>query len=90
MLGERRKYKRHVLNRMAKFRTDLGGLPRDCMITDISEQGARLFIEGLDVPEQFHLIVSGADGAQHECRVVWRLGGEVGVSFIGRPLRRAS
>jgi len=87
MLRERRKHQRYAINRVAKFRTELGSLPRDCMITDISSQGARLFIDGIDVPEHFHLIVSGEEGTLRECRVMWRLGGEVGVSFVGRPQR---
>jgi hypothetical protein len=85
MLDERRKHRRHIINRSAKFRAELGSLPRDCMITDISAQGARLFIDNVEVPERFHLMISGDEGVMHECQVVWRLGGEVGVSFVGRP-----
>ena len=88
MLNERRKDHRTTINRAAQFRTDIGALPRDCMIADISTGGARLFIDGVvDVPDQFYLLISGEDGAHRECRVVWRLGGEVGVSFVGAPLR---
>ena len=87
MLGERRRHRRYAINRIAKFRSELGSLPRDCMITDISKVGARLFVEGIEVPDQFHLMISGEEGSHHECRVVWRLGGEIGVAFVGRPLR---
>jgi hypothetical protein len=87
MLGDRRKHRRYTINRIAKFRSDIGSLPRDCMISDISKDGARLFVEGTDVPDQFHLMISGDEGTHHECRVVWRLGGEVGVAFIGPPQR---
>ena len=87
MSTERRRHPRTIINRIAKFRTDVGALPRDCMITDISKEGARLFIDAAEVPAQFHLIISGEPGTMHECRVVWRLGGEVGVSFVGRPQR---
>jgi hypothetical protein len=85
MLGERRRHKRYIINRVAKFQTDSGALPRDCLITDISQQGARLFAEGIDLPDQFHLLISGdgARGDRRECRVVWRLGGEIGVTFVG-------
>ena len=87
MLSERRKHQRHSINRIAKYRSDIGALPRDCMITDISNVGARLFLDGVEIPDQFHLVISGEEGIQHECRVVWRLGGEVGVTFV-RSLRR--
>jgi hypothetical protein len=85
MLRERRRHRRHVINRIAKFRSDIGSLPRDCMITDISDLGARLFIDGIEVPDHFHLVISGDEGKLHECQVVWRLGGEIGVAFVGSP-----
>jgi hypothetical protein len=80
---DRRKHRRYTINRIAKFQTDFGALPRDCMITDISEDGARLFAEYNDVPDQFHPVISGDSDMRRECRVVWRLGGEIGVSFVG-------
>ncbi|MGH6740475.1 MAG: PilZ domain-containing protein [Bradyrhizobium sp.] len=88
MVGERRRDRRYSINRIAKFRTDVGSLPRDCMITDISRLGARLFVDSADLPDQFRLIIAGDECEDRECRVVWRLGGEIGVTFIGPPLRR--
>ena len=76
-------HRRYIINRIAKFQTDSGALPRDCMITDISKTGARLFADGVDVPDQFHLLISGERYSRRECQVVWRLGGEIGVNFIG-------
>lgn len=87
MADDRRVHRRYTINRIAKFQADAGTLPRDCMITDISKQGARLFADGVDVPDQFHLLISGEGGTRRECRVVWRLGGEIGVTFVG-PERR--
>jgi hypothetical protein len=83
MHEERRRHRRYTINRIAKFQTDSGALPRDCMITDISKQGARLFADGVDVPDQFHLLISGDRHSRRECKVVWRLGGEIGVTFVG-------
>ena len=86
MFSERRKHQRYVINRIAKFQADSSALPRDCMITDISQQGARLFADGVDVPDKFQLLISGEKRDQRECRVVWRLGGEIGVTFTdSRP-----
>jgi hypothetical protein len=87
MLDERRRHRRQAINRIGKFRPDVGSLPRDCMITDMSRNGARLFIDGVEVPDQFRLLITGEQGGERECRVVWRLGGEVGVSFVGLPFR---
>ena len=91
LLDERRQERRYAINRLAKFQADSISLPRDCMITDISKTGARLFADGADVPEQFHLLVSDSTAAgksaRRECRVVWRLGGEIGVTFVGAAPR---
>ena len=82
MLKDRRDSPRRVINRIAKFHSGAGSLPRDCMVTDISEQGARLYSE-IEIPERFTLSLSGeGHSVRRECRVVWRLGGELGVEFV--------
>ena len=88
MLSERRKDRRAVINRAATFQADVGALPRDCMITDVSRRGARLLIDGVEVPDKFHLLIEPDE--HRECRVVWRLGGEIGVAFVGDPLRETN
>ncbi|MEJ2623287.1 MAG: hypothetical protein P8Z80_01700 [Pseudolabrys sp.] len=76
---ERRKAPPRVIDHMAEFQAGMGSLPRQCMVTNISGTGARLFTEILDVPERFTLSITG-EGViyRHECRLVWRLGGELG------------
>jgi hypothetical protein len=88
MFSERRQHKRYVINRIAKFQVDSTALPRDCMISDISESGARLFADGVEVPDKFSLLISGERGDQRECRVMWRLGGEIGVTFVDGRARQ--
>ena len=82
MFGDRRKHQRHAINRLAKFQTASGGLPRECTITDISVSGARLFVGDVEVPDKFYLLISGDKIVREECQLVWRLGGEVGVTFV--------
>ena len=82
MFAERRKHKRQAVKRIAKIAIDSGALPRDCTITDISDSGARLFTEAYDIPSSFQLLISGEAPIRQACRVVWRLGGEVGVTFV--------
>jgi hypothetical protein len=87
VLTDRRQSPRRTINRVAKFHSGVGALPRDCMVTDISERGARLYSE-IEIPEQFTLSLSGEGfDLRQECRVVWRLGGEIGVEFTGRRRR---
>jgi hypothetical protein len=82
MLSDRRRHRRVQINRTGKFQPDAYTLPRDCMITDLSQSGARLFAEGVEIPDQFHLLISGEKGLRRQCRVIWRLGGEIGVTFL--------
>ena len=63
---------------MGKILGGTGSLPRDCWISDVSDGGARLHSEA-DVPDEFVLALP--QGGRRECRVVWRLGHEAGVSF---------
>jgi PilZ domain len=82
---ERRRARRHRLNRAAKIKSGAGLLPRDCLITDISDSGVRLHAEGYEVPDEFVLLFSDHSvlGRDRAYRVVWRLGYEVGAEFVG-------
>ncbi len=82
--ADRRQARRRLINRVAKIQLGSGTLPRDCLITDISTGGVRLYVEGFEVPDSFVLLLSGEDLAK-ECsyRVVWRLGHEIGARFVG-------
>jgi len=83
-VSDRRKTPRRAINRVAQYFTGAGSLPRNCFITDISDTGARLYSEA-DMPDAFLLSVFDDGGEmRRECRVVWRLGGELGVEFAGR------
>jgi hypothetical protein len=90
MFVERRKSARRAINRLAHFHSDVSPLPRSCMVTDISENGARLYSE-IPMPPTFTLALSG-DGVseQRRCRVVWQLGGELGVEFVDRRAAAAA
>ena len=59
----------------------------NCLVRDFSESGARLVIEGaVEAPDTFELLMD-IDGFEADCRVVWRRGKEIGVTF-GGALRR--
>jgi hypothetical protein len=82
--SDRRSSPRQLINRVAQIRVGKNGRPLDCIITDMSAGGVRLHVEGFSVPNDFVLVLSD-NGVAKECtyRVVWRLGPEVGASFIG-------
>jgi hypothetical protein len=80
MRREQRATQRHRLGSMAKIQSRLGSLPRDCWVSDISDGGVRLVIEGMDVPTDFVLLLE----EPRNCRVVWRLGCELGAEFVDK------
>ncbi len=89
MFGERRKHQRFPINRIARIQAEHGSLSRECTITDISEGGARLFVADADLPDQFSLVISADKPIREECRIVWRLGGELGVTFVTGAVNQA-
>lgn len=76
---QRRAERRRPLNGVAMIHLKTGPRPYDSRVVDLSESGARLYVEA-EVPDWFALVM--ADSEPLECRVVWRLGYEVGVEFI--------
>jgi len=80
MQKERRQQPRLAINRVTTLRTERNGLPRECLITNLSRDGARLFNDGPAVPDQFDLTIN--ETLARRCQVVWRLGGEIGVKFL--------
>jgi hypothetical protein len=75
---DRRRSERHLVRGPAQLL--FGSLPRDCWISDISDGGVRLHAEGVEVPDQFTLLLAGRR-ERRECRVAWRLGHEIGAEF---------
>jgi hypothetical protein len=75
---DRRRSERHLVRGPAQLL--FGSLPRDCWISDISDGGVRLHAEGVDVPDEFTLLVPPRR-ERRDCRVVWRLGHEIGAEF---------
>jgi hypothetical protein len=80
MVRDRRRSERLVMRGGGKIQFGIGALPRDCRISDVSDGGARLHVEGFEVPQQFILWLSPNES--RECKVAWRLGHEVGAQFI--------
>lgn len=78
---ERRRSERHTMRGPAQILFGAGSLPRDCWISDISDGGVRLHAEGVPVPDEF-ILLFGNKTVRRECRVVWRLGHEVGAEFV--------
>jgi PilZ domain len=75
-MREKRKSPRHEFQYPACIDLANGSQMRNCMIWDISENGARLTIAPPhDLPDEFVLVF------RRHCRVVRRSGGQLGVEF---------
>ena len=85
----RRREARQRYYRPAKIKLAAGARACDCIVIDISDGGVRLNVEGLDVPDEFMLLISNDRKVQERAyKVVWRFGNEIGaklVSGAGQP-----
>ncbi len=82
MPGDKRSTKRKSLKYPARIDAGDGSPPRDCVLIDVSETGARVILKKPDdVPEQFTLLLGTQGAAPRHCRVVWREGPELGLEF---------
>lgn len=81
LLVDRRFSDRHAvdLEALSLFRAAEEAL--GCQVLDISESGAKLCLDGVDiVPERFKLFVPET-GFLYECETKWRKPPEIGVRF---------
>jgi len=81
MFRERRTSLRRVVDCPGSIVFGTNAEPRDCLIADISDGGARL-VAPAGLPEEFALTVKDGSEVNHRCRVVWRLDDEIVVEFI--------
>jgi hypothetical protein len=88
MFKDRRRSERFNFNRYARIQAEMAGASRDCLIVNMSEDGVRLHSEG-EFPDAFTLVIAEATRPRRSCRVVWRLGLEVGARFIDDESARA-
>jgi hypothetical protein len=90
MFKERRNSPRYNFNRYARIQAEMSGASRDCLIVNMSADGVRLHSEITDIPSDFTLVVTDAARPRRSCRVVWRLGCEIGAKFIDNERARAA
>lgn len=83
--NERRKYLRKNVNLVAKFDAGRGTPLRDCMLLDISPDGARIAINSPGVPDEFTLYLTARGIPFRRCRLVWATDTEIGVQFLLVP-----
>jgi PilZ domain len=81
MLKDLRKARRRPMRYAAWIALKPGEL-HGCVLSDISETGARIDVEdSKKIPDRFQLFLSRAGAARRLCKVVWRKPKQVGVTF---------
>jgi hypothetical protein len=57
-----------------------------CVLSDISEKGARIDVENAEsIPDEFMLFLSARGTPRRQCNVAWRDGNQIGVKFVSPP-----
>jgi hypothetical protein len=85
LVKDRRKTVRYSATGIVHIQGLIGGPVKDCRLTDISDGGVRLYAEGLTISDEFTLWLSANSAERRKCRVVWRLGHEIGAAFTDQP-----
>ena len=88
-ISEKRKTQRKHLRHSGWIASRETETIQKCMISDISDSGARLDVENAgDLPDEFVLLLTRNAKTRRTCRIVWRSRSQVGVHF-DRPQRAA-
>ncbi|MGN6572728.1 MAG: PilZ domain-containing protein [Pseudolabrys sp.] len=81
MNQDQRKSPRRPMHYLARLELR-PGKPVGCMLSDISDTGARIDVPYPDkVPDRFRLWLTQSGSARRTCQVVWRKTRQVGVKF---------
>jgi hypothetical protein len=81
MQKDKRRSRRRKMRYNAVLIID-GEAQRGCVLSDISDNGARIDVETVDeLPDRFTLLLSGNGSPRRSCRVVWRQPTQIGVDF---------
>jgi len=79
-MNERRNMQRTRTLRTGKILFHQRGSVIDCVVRNLSAQGACLQVESIvDVPDSFDLVIEG--DASRPCRLAWKRGNRIGVEF---------
>jgi len=84
MRQDKRRARRRVIHHTASILLEAEQvLP--CSILDVSDTGARLESARPDaIPDRFGLLLSDNGQPRRDCRVIWRDGRKIGVTFENR------
>lgn len=81
---ERRRTPRSRLGRLATIKLGIGMEPRYVLVTNASEEGVRLQLNGIEPHDEFVLLFHGNGGPARDgtYKLIWRHGQDVGAKYI--------
>lgn len=81
---ERRRAPRARLGRLATIKLGIGLEPRYVLVTNASEEGVRLQLNGIEPHDEFVLLFHGNGGPARDgtYKLIWRHGQDVGAKYV--------
>jgi hypothetical protein len=82
-LRQKREPRRRRLNQSAWITIDGGATNRECLVSDVSQNGAKIILDGAtDIRGKFGLALVPNHPRRQQCEVVWRRGKILGIRFV--------
>jgi hypothetical protein len=90
-IDEKRRNPRQRLGRLATMKLGAGMPPRCVLVTNVSEDGVRLLLNGIEAVDEFVLLFHGNGGpaADGTYRLAWRKDNDVGAKFVSSVTQSA-
>jgi hypothetical protein len=83
-VNEQRHSPRQRLGRLATMKLGAGMPPRCVLVTNVSEDGVRLLLNGIEAIDEFVLLFHGNGGPARDgtYRLAWRKDNDIGARFV--------
>jgi hypothetical protein len=83
-VDEQRHSPRQRLGRLATIKLGAGMPPRCVLVTNVSEDGVRLLLNGIEAIDEFVLLFHGNGGPARDgtYRLAWRKDNDIGARFV--------
>jgi len=90
-VNEHRRSPRQRLGRLATIKLGAGMPPRCVLVTNVSEDGVRLLLNGIEAIDEFVLLFHGNGGPARDgtYRLAWRKDNDVGAKFVSNVTHNA-
>jgi len=80
MLVSRKRNEQGLCKKAARIQFSNKALPRDCIVTGVSDKGIRLvIIEPASIPQNFFITLATR---ARQCKLTWQIGYELGAEFV--------